>query len=279
MMAVLFGKRFDSHGALEMTGHFYVPDLSSTAEPCEPKIPFHGQEQRADYGIQFQLSELKRFRTIIEDEAEDPVMFNAFYTASLFYARALRAAVLNPEVAYLHLITAGERLSEVIPFDKEASLDANTRNALSRIESEMTGGERIASLFRSRLLQLRRRYCHMLCSSVDKQFFERRESEDVWSALKEEGFLKVAVAAYDLRSRYVHTGSSFGGWIEPRFQNEERQIGKPHLPNDRSMATLLHNAPTLVGLERLTRVALLKVAMRLGADLRVNNSDQAETTD
>jgi|SRR5579884_3883757 len=99
MMAVLFGKRFDSHGALEMTGHFYVPDLSSTAEPCEPKIPFHGQRPRADYGIPFQLSELARFRTIIEERAEDPSVFNAFYTAALFYARALRAAVLNPEVA------------------------------------------------------------------------------------------------------------------------------------------------------------------------------------
>lgn len=273
MMAVLFGKRFDSHGALEMSGHFYVPELSSTSEPCEPKIPFHGQKQRADYGTPFQLSELKRFRTIIEDEAEDPATFSAFYTASLFYVRALRAAVLNPEVAYLHLITAGERLSEVIPFDKEASLDASTRNALHRIEKEIQGGTRIAALFRGRMLQVRRRYCHLLCSSVEEEFFKRREAENEWGALQLDGFAKVALSAYDLRSRYVHTGSSFGNWIEPRFGNEERQAGKPYLPKDRSMETLLQHAPTLVGLERLTRAALLKIAMQLGADLRVDGSD------
>ncbi|WP_205480526.1 HEPN domain-containing protein [Sphingomonas arenae] len=276
LMAVLFGKRFDTHGALEMTGHFYVPDLSSTSEPCEPHIPFHGKRLRADFPAELNLSELRRLAPLLETEPKEASLFNAFHTASLFYARALRSAVSNPEVAYLHLITAGERLSEVVPFDRMANLDAATRNAFHRIEEEMQGGDKIASLFRGRLLQLKRRYCNMICQSVDDNFFARSEADDVWGAIKKENVVKLAGAAYDLRSRYVHAGSSFGSWIKPRRGNEEKQTGKPYLPNDRSMATILHHAPTLVGLERLTRVALLKTAEKLGVELPPQSSSDTD---
>ena len=71
---------------------------------------------------------------------------------------------------------------------------------------------------------------------------------------------------YDLRSRYVHTGEALGGWIGPRFGNAERQVGQPVVP-DRQMARILSRAPTFIGLERLTRLVLLRCAERLGAEL------------
>lgn len=61
MMAVLFGKRFDHHGAVEMTGLFHVPDLEATNELCDLERPYHGTKLRADYPVQLDLRELTRF--------------------------------------------------------------------------------------------------------------------------------------------------------------------------------------------------------------------------
>jgi len=68
------------------------------------------------------------------------------------------------------------------------------------------------------------------------------------------------LAAYDLRSKYVHTGQPFGSWVRPRGQTiEEVQVGRP-VVTSADLAKTLADAPTLVGLERVLRYALLRFA-------------------
>lgn len=270
-MAVLFGKRFDHHGAVEMTGSYRVPNLVRAGDLCEPARPYHGKKLRADYPVPLDLRELSRFHPLIEGDAIDEKLSDAFHTAALFYARALRTVGSDPEVAYLHLITACERLAEAAPL-KEIELEATIRTALARIEAELEGGARVARLLRSRMRQLKRRFAALLATHIDDGFFDRSEAGEVWQALRATDIPRGVSAAYDLRSRYVHTGASFGGWIEPRYDNAERQIGSPVLP-DREMAKILDRAPTFIGLERLTRVVLLKCAERLGATLPAPDGD------
>lgn len=265
LMAVLFGKRFDNHGAVEMTGHFRVPDLASAADLCEPERPYHGSRLRADFPVSMDLSELARFRVLIDGGLDDAPLAEAFRTAALFYARALRTIGRDPEVAYIHLITACERLAEATPFDT-IELEAEIRTALVLIEQQLPGGEHISRLFRKRMRQVKRRFAALISSEVDDAFFTRSEAEGSWERLQAGQFPRAVAAAYDLRSRYVHTGASFGSWIAPRYGNAERQSGKPVL-HDREMAKILARAPTFIGLERLTRLVLLRCAARLGADL------------
>lgn len=265
LMAVLFGKRFDHHGAVEMTGHFHVPDLARAGELCEPARPYHGKKLRADYPVPLDLRELARFRFLIDGETADEKLSEAFQTAALFYARALRTVNRDPEVAYLHLITACERLAETAPLEG-VELEAVIQTALNRIEAEMRDGARVARLFRTRMRQLKRRFAALIVRHLDDEFFARNEAGHVWQSLRARDFPRAAAAAYDLRSRYVHTGVSFGGWIAPRYDNAERQAGHPVLP-DREMARILDRAPTFIGLERLTRLVLLKCAEQLGATL------------
>lgn len=265
LMAVLFGKRFDHHGAVEMTGHFRVPNLDMARESCEPTRPYHGKKLRADYPVALDLRELERFRPLIENRGNNISLIEAFRTATVFYARALRTVDSYPEVAYLHLVTACERLAEIAPLEG-IELESVILTAFRRIEKEMVNGEKITRLLRSRMKQLRRRFAALITSHFDDDFFSRSEAEGVWHSLRAKDFPAAAVAAYDLRSRYVHTGASFGTWITPRHDNAERQAGRPILP-DREMAKILYRAPTFVGLERLTRVVLLKCAEQLGADL------------
>jgi hypothetical protein len=264
-MAVLFGKRFDHHGAVEMTGHFRVPDLTAASDLCEPARPYHGKKLRVDYPVSLDLRELARFRVLIDGKMGDAMLSEAFQTAALFYARALRTVNRDPEVAYLHLITACERIAETAPLDG-IELEAVIETALTRIELELRDGARVARLFRRRMRQLKRRFAAALVHHLDDEFFHRSEAENIWASLHARDFPRAAAAAYDLRSRYVHTGISFGSWIKPSYDNAERQAGRP-VVRDREMAKILDRAPTFIGLERLTRVLLLKCAEQLGAIL------------
>lgn len=40
LLAVFFGKRFDSHGSLENMGVYQTPDLSTHDQICDPNLPF-----------------------------------------------------------------------------------------------------------------------------------------------------------------------------------------------------------------------------------------------
>lgn len=277
LMSVLFGKRFDHHGAVEMTGHYRVPDLGRANDLCEPDRPYHGKKLRCDYPVPLHLAELARVRPLIDGNTGDEKLSDAFQTASLFYARAVRTVSHDAEVAYLHLITACERLAESAPLE-DIELEAVVRTALARIEEELQHGDRVARLFRNRMRQLRRRFAALLTSHLDDGFFGRSEGREKWEALRSADFPKAAAAAYDLRSRYVHTGASFGNWIAPRHDNSERQVGTPMLA-DREMAKILDRAPTFIGLERLTRLVLLKYAEQLGATLPEPGASQESQTD
>lgn len=273
LLSVLFGKRFDSHGPLEMSGMFGLPDITQFGEYCDPRLPHNTHTPRADIGVPLNLVELGRFAPLLEwnDTSDDRA--GVFFGASRFYLRALQAAEIDPEVAYLHLITAGEILSNAHGQDPLELLDEEAKAVLERIRAEMKGGSRVANFVRSRLRQIRRRFTASICTYVDQDFFAQREAGHELEALQEDQFEAAIGAAYDLRSRYVHTGVPFGGWIRTGRNNAERQVGRP-VVNDPEMAEILALAPTFQGLERVMRYALLRFAETMGADLRLDTQTE-----
>jgi hypothetical protein len=64
-------------------------------------------------------------------------------------------------------------------------------------------------------------------------------------------FRERLAAAYDLRSKYVHTGKPFSNWISQETNRYETQLGQPRT-GDIEFDKLLARAPTYLGLERLT---------------------------
>ena len=193
LMAVLYGKRFDHHGPVEMTGLNHVPNLKSADDLCGVDEPYYSNKVRADCPVPLDLRELRRLRTILEAPPSDPHLSDAFKTAALFYARALRTNDQDTEVAYLHLITALERLSEAAQLDG-IDLDAQVRTALNRVERELEDGPRVARLFRSRMRQVKRRLTALIASQLDDTFFTRAEAHIEWAALKANSFPRAAAA-------------------------------------------------------------------------------------
>ena len=73
---------------------------------------------------------------------------------------------------------------------------------------------------------MRRKIAKTIENLVDPQFFDGSDVDQT-AALHSIDIKKRVLAAYDLRSKYVHTGITFGSWINR--STEEIQLGKPVL--------------------------------------------------
>lgn len=269
-MSVLFGKRFECHGALENCGFFRMPDVSAFARTSFRGLPHNTHATRADFPIPLNLVEVRRLAALWSDDAEDNPDVAAFGAAARFYQRALIAADTDPEVAYLHLITAGEILSQAfVPKRDDRLLDPELEAGLATVTAALKDEGKLARALRTRLFEVKRRYVSTFTALVDVAFFTRREAGESYGALQEADFEVVIGAAYDLRSQNVHRGEVVGHWMRSLHSNNEVQLGRP-VVKDAALARALGKAPTLIGLERVARYVLLRFAeARLGLDLDI----------
>ena len=259
-LAVLYGKRFDNHGAFEGAGLFYLPDLRAMDAFADPELPTNNDQPRADFPVPLSLAEMGRLSRLMFFEPARSSAASVFRNAAKFYLRALQAAETDVEVAYLHLITCGEILSSASEVSADQLLDAQTRHMLTRIEAALPDGAAVARTVRGKLRSIRRRFIWTFTELTDPDFFTRSEAKDPWGRLRAERYLKTLAAAYDLRSRYVHTGQGFGNRVQPRGgQGAEVQAGRP-IVDDKAFGKILADAPTFTGLERIVRYGLLRFA-------------------
>ncbi|MGO9122055.1 MAG: hypothetical protein ACLQPD_31140 [Desulfomonilaceae bacterium] len=259
-LAVLFGKQFDNHGLVEGIGIFWVPDLTKFTHLCDHNLPQNSHEPRIDFSVPLDLREVNRMERLFLDHTLDPQFRRSFQGAAKFYLQALQNFQNDPEVAYLHLITTGEILSNFCRYEKDELLDDDTKRVLAKITDELADGKKIATFVSGKLLQVKKRFVQTILQLVDSSFFQRSECRNPVGSLKADSF-DASVSAYDLRSRYVHTGIPFGRWVSLRTggMNNEVQIGPP-VVEDKEFGKILEKAPTYVGLERVIRYCLLRFA-------------------
>jgi hypothetical protein len=239
---------------------------------CNPRLPFNNHQPRTDLGIKLGLGEAARIEKLLENNIETKAA-KFFRSAGKFYLQALQTFENNPETAYLNLITCGEILSNYYEYNKEDLLDEETINFLSVIESGIDNGHKISNQIKSRLLQIKKKFLKTILSLLTDLFFENTESLQPFTSLKKEDIKDRIAAAYDLRSRYVHTGIDFGGWVSASSTNAEIQTGTP-VVDDKEFKTILAKAPTFIGLERIMRFCLLSFLQKQGIpiDSRLNET-------
>ena len=151
--------------------------------------------------------------------------------------QALQNAEHNTEVAYLHLITAGELLSGEFRY-------ADTKG-------------------------VKKKFVRVLCSLTDDAFYVNTGEGRGHGRFTRDNVESSIAAAYDLRSRYLHTGSPFGMWVDPArgIASSDLQVGRP-VVEDRRLAAVLAAAPTFTGLERLVRYCVLRFMVSRGLLVR-----------
>ena len=254
-LSLLYGKRFDFHGIWEAAGLFGLPNMRVFSELHQIDVPHNSDEVREDIPIPLNFTEVKRLEALIGKEAKNNSHFDLFNAACRFYALSLQNFEHDPEVAYLHLISAGEIITSNHGIGDDDLYDEETQMILSAISEEMTDGVNVVKRIKGKLRQIKRRFGFGLESLLDDDFFRDESALKIGRA----NISECLRAAYDLRSQYVHTGFSFGSSVARTMMNEEVLIGWPaHLEGERLKA--IKKAPTYRGLERVMRYCLLRFA-------------------
>ena len=266
VLSVLYGKRFDSHGLVQSGRIFWVPDLSLYSSSSHPKLPFNSHRSRTTAPVALNLDQAATVDGWLVPSIDDPEK-RLIQTACGFYARALRNAERDVEVAYLHLITAGEVLTGLDDYRVEELFDERTLKDVEKVRKHL--GETVANRFTGRMRAVRRRFAKSLHSSLDDDFYAAGQADNEnrkhflaegMTDLDRKSFdmVKCLESAYDVRSRYVHSGTPFEFPVSPRMLGcSDLTLGRPVL-EDRKFAKTLEKSPTFCGLERILRYCLLK---------------------
>ena len=261
-MSIYFGKRFDNEGFLERNALFALPIVNLRPTGLR-RMPAYSHNPRKDLEIELNLDKLGPIAKVLDAFFEEivggpPVKAEVelVYAAGKFYLQALQLVEDDPEIAFLNLVSAGEILSGYFSFSDEELFDKQTQSMLKTIQ-EKTGDE-MAAAIRKRLYQVRRKFRLTLLHLLNDPFYKGSESMHSFAALKKEDLGSRLSAAYDVRSRYLHTGERFGGWIEPNCVSlEDVIIGKP-VVEPAEWRKILSLTPTFIGLERIVRYCLLR---------------------
>ena len=269
-LSVLFGKRFDCHGLVEGTGFYQIPDLTTYTRICNPRLPFNSHEERSCFPVPLKIDQFSLIERIFTDTTIDAMLMSRLNAICKLYMQALQNAEYDPEVAYLHLITAGEILSSFFEYSKEEMFDEQTLEDLDTIRNKIEDGDKVAKRISSRFSTLKKAFVRSLCSLLDDSFYVIEKSEKNFVHFKSENIDKNIGAAYDLRSKYVHTGVSFGMWIGTSRDRGDLQLGKP-VVDDSEFAEILQKAPKFAGLERLLRYCILKFMSSQGLLVSAQN--------
>lgn len=262
-LAVFFGKRFDFHGIFEGHGMYGMPDLSQYSGFCNHKMPYNSHKVRNTFPVPLNLCYFLSLHDFLVENQENEKLVSIFATSSKFYLRALQTIESDAEMAYLHLITAGEILSGFFDYSREDLIDGELLAFLNAAGETDKHSKGLSSRVLSQLRSIRKSFVKTFVSLVDDKFFDTHEGDGGVRYFTKEGFESAIGAAYDLRSKYVHTGFTFSNWIQPDDRLDDLQFGEP-VAKDKELSKILGSAPKFIGLERVVRYALLKLAERHG---------------
>lgn len=265
-LAVYYGKRFDNHGVIESHSLFSMPILNNV--PLALKYHYFGvnnSHPRIDLEIELNL---EKSRSILEfmTLGSDFELQHTFFTAGKFYLRSLQSVDTDMEGAFLDLITCGEVLSNYYSYVEDEIYDDQLKELFIRLESKGVSKADISSL-KSKLYQVRKKFYLTLKRSLNKEFFSKTESLEEYLALNTTNIDQAIKSAYDIRSKYVHTGFRFGGWLEPREHlMNEIQLAPPFI-EDKEIKKIVAKIPTYIGFERIIRFTLLSLLHNSGIEI------------
>ena len=274
-LAIYYGKRFDNHGILESYGIFWMPNYEPIFSTSNYSFGINNHLPRKDLEIPLTFDNCEAIiKFIINPQYEK--LHRYFLAAGKFYLNSLQIMDQDIEKAYLDLITCGEILSNFYEYTDDELYDDNLKEIFIRLACVAQDSD-IRNL-KSRLYQVKKKFNLTLRSLLNKKFFSKTESTDGSVKLKEESIEKNIKAAYDIRSKYVHTGQSFKPYIEQMYRsiNEVAIPGLEPNVDDKELKKVLKRIPTYIGLERIIRFALLRFIHTNGVYIHKDLDDDSE---
>jgi hypothetical protein len=271
-LGFLFGKRFDFHGVIESDGMFHAPDLSNTRPVELSDSGPYNHHPRKDLKIPLNLTQSGKISRLFLDRSVPQDFLNVLFAAARFYHRSMQIFDLEPDVAYLDLITCGEILCNHTNYPDNALYDPDVLAALDKLRAVPDGGDEAYRRLKGNLRQIKRKFTKTILDLLNDYFFTNTEANEhgkltkagansMWRGGNEEITIERRIkAAYDLRSLYVHTGVDFSDAVLPmRPILNEVQVGLRQFET-KALEEAVLLAPTYLGMERIMRYCLARFA-------------------
>jgi len=278
LLSVYYGKCINEHGFLEFNGGYWIPTSINTVPNKYNFIAPFNQIPRKDLGDIMNspgsnrpcLDGVKRIAPIFDTILDETEFNNILLTAGSFYLHSLQSFNNDPEIAYLDLISCGEVLSNFKGFnyDDDKLLPEDLLNDFNKLEIECKEIIDIAKL-KKNFRSIKRRFTLTLLKLVNNYYFNNIANDLGSSSFFNYHYNKIILKdnakinikySYDIRSKYLHAGKSFGKYIIP-FRNSITEIRVGEIPDDigdSDFRKALNNALLYVGLERIMRFCLLR---------------------
>lgn len=256
LLGAFYGKLILNLGHVQAGRFLTVPSIQERPFHRYDKPPFNDRPRQPN-GVEPNLTEaaglVAKYVKVAGSDDQLPLLVRA---ADL-YRLALETYDDRPEMAFAMLISTLEAVTGLREFSDEELYDERLLHDLRLIETSCADGPEIASRLRGRSYQVKRKVAALVSDVVPDTFFEQRETTLTWGFIKSRSELVERVrAAYDIRSRLLHTGNRSGLWyIEHDHQGEELGLGEPVM-DDKELVRLLTRSVNLVGLERITSTVL-----------------------
>jgi hypothetical protein len=259
LIGAFYGKFVINAGQMQSGNRLTVPNMWDG--PCHThEHPAFNQQPRKPDGPDLQLTHVAKllevyFYNQVEYEALDRVL-----RAAEFYRMALENFHERPEMAYTLLLSALEAIIDLKTYTDDDKYDPALQEQLAQIAAQCKDGAKIVAALKGRLYQIRRRVAKLVDAYIPDTYFQQREAREDFASIKSREDLRVRVlAAYDLRSKLLHTGNRTGiSHLSLSSMGEEFVLGTPVLP-DPDLVKLLVKCLTLAGLERVTSTVLRSV--------------------
>jgi hypothetical protein len=254
LITVIFGKYFENHGYLERENMNYIPDYSNIEPLKYYYLKCFNQDERVDYNLQNNFSNLSKIEKIIENSNKDTL--HKINICCKFYNSSLKIFEKEPELSYLNLINSLEVLSSMLEFteDELYNHDKMLCCSLKIIKDKIENADKIISFIKKRLYQIKRKIILTVLKYIDQDFLNKYEGsfDNDFYKITQNNLEKLMKKSYDLRSEYVHGGNYFGDLIFPINDNVIIEVAT--IPENSKYTQLL----TFMGLERIVRYCILQ---------------------
>jgi hypothetical protein len=294
LISVFFGKAVYEHGFTQWFGCYWLPNMSEVYPNKYYYIGPYNQCARKDLsnmmgrhaGDWLNWDKLEPLSPLIDKICDENEFNRFFFTAGEYYLNSLQSLNRDPEIAYLDLIMCGEVLSNFTKFNIENSdfYEPELKAIFDDLATFPNGEEKI-KLLKNKIGKVRYRFTQTIASLLNNYYFQnnlndlsqvRGQKLTYLKLIDRENIRRHLDSAYVIRSKFVHSGISFGQFIIPIAGHVyELQIGKPVIKGAKAdFISSLENAPTFVGLERMMRYCLLRFIQKYGGvhiDDRLND--------
>ncbi len=184
--------------------------------------------------------------------------------ASSFYRAALENLTTSPSLSYSLLVSSLECLSLTVEPQEEELYDRDMLELFDRIRRSEEFGETVYRQLKGRLRQLKRRVELCVLHYIQEDYKEKSKRFELIPTLRDTlpDISKGVRAAYDLRSKHLHSGFDHAPWTDLSSVAFYRP---PHPPS------VVQKAPNLSDLECLVQHCLSWALQRIILGLKAGN--------